>query len=576
MNLDKRLLGLLKPLRKHLGLVLLAGTLAGVFTILQALYLSQTIDRVFLKKDTLEQVLSLLLLFVLFSLLRALLNWISHTQAAHIARTVKNTLREKLTAHIFSLGPMYTLNQQSGELSNTLLNGIESVDAYFSQYIPQLFFSAIIPLSVVIFVFPIDLLSGFVLILTAPIIPVFMMLIGHMAQEMTDKQWKTLSRMSAYFLDVLQGLTTLKILGRSKNEAKEITRISDLFRQTTMNVLKIAFLSALVLEMAATISTAVIAVEIGLRLMYAKMEFQPALFVLILAPEFYQPLRLLGTRFHAGMEGVSAAQRIFTILGEKPAVKSKTSKSQKIQNNFSIHFDRVSFSYTQEKHAIETVTFKIPFGSRTALVGASGSGKTTISRLLLRFIEADKGAILINDSPLNEIPVELWRKQISWLPQNPYLFNTTVSENIALAKEEATPDEIIFSARQANVHDFIQTLPQGYDTVIGERGIRLSGGQAQRLALARAFLRNAPLLIFDEPSSNLDPALEEEIRQSIYTLSESRTTLLIAHRLNTIQSAEQIIMLANGKIIDQGNPLELLERDGPYAALHRTFSGGQG
>ena len=220
MNLDKRLLGLLKPLRKHLGLVLLAGTLAGVFTILQALYLSQTIDRVFLKKDTLEQVLSLLLLFVLFSLLRALLNWISHAQAAHIARTVKNTLREKLTAHIFSLGPMYTLNQQSGELSNTLLNGIESVDAYFSQYIPQLFFSAIIPLSVVIFVFPIDLLSGFVLILTAPIIPVFMMLIGHMAQEMTDKQWKTLSRMSAYFLDVLQGLTTLKILGRSKNEAK--------------------------------------------------------------------------------------------------------------------------------------------------------------------------------------------------------------------------------------------------------------------------------------------------------------------------------------------------------------------
>ena len=342
-----------------------------------------------------------------------------------------------------------------------------------------------------------------------------------------------------------------------------------------MNVLKIAFLSALVLEMAATISTAVIAVEIGLRLMYAKMEFQPALFVLILAPEFYQPLRLLGTRFHAGMEGVSAAQRIFTILGEKPAVKSKTSKSQKIQNNFSIHFDRVSFSYTQEKHAIETVTFKIPFGSRTALVGASGSGKTTISRLLLRFIEADKGAILINDSPLNEIPVELWRKQISWLPQNPYLFNTTVSENIALAKEEATPDEIIFSARQANVHDFIQTLPQGYDTVIGERGIRLSGGQAQRLALARAFLRNAPLLIFDEPSSNLDPALEEEILQSIYTLSESRTTLLIAHRLNTIQSAEQIIMLANGKIIDQGNPLELLERDGPYAALYRTFSGGQ-
>ena len=571
MNLDRRLLNLLNQVRLPLVLTLIAGSAGGVFTILQAFYLSKTIDGAFLKQRSLEALLPLLLLFVLFSILRSLFNWFSQAQAAGVAQSIKTDLRHKLTAHVFSLGPMYTLGQQSGELSNTMLNGVEALEAYFSQYIPQLILAAVIPLSILFFVFPVDLLSGFVLLFTAPLIPVFMMLIGHMAQEMTNKQWKTLSRMSAYFLDVLQGLTTLKLLGQSKKEAREINRISDLFRQTTMNVLKIAFLSALVLEMAATISTAVIAVEIGLRLMYAKMEFQPALFILILAPEFYQPLRLLGTRFHAGMEGVSAAQRIFNILEQKDTLIKNGTGSLPEKAQYTITFSDVNFSYDSDKPALKDICFTLPAGSKTALIGPSGSGKTTISRLLLRFIEAEKGEILIGDQALENIPLKEWRKHISWLPQNPYLFNDTVRANIALAAKKATADEIECAARQANAHDFIQNLPQGYETVIGERGMRLSGGQAQRLALARAFLRNAPLLIFDEPTSNLDPQTEEEIRKTILSLSKDKTTLIIAHRLNTIQSVDQVIILANGRIIERGSPHELRKRKGPYAEMLNAF-----
>jgi len=572
MNLDQRLLRLLKSVRFPFFIAILSGTIAGIFTILQAQTLSRTIARVFLKGQNLSQVLMILLLFVCFSLFRSLFNWLSRAQAAKTAQTIKDRLRIKLINKIFLLGPSYTQGQESGELSNTLLNGIESLDAYFRQYVPQLFFSAAIPLTVLVFVFPKDLLSGFVMLLTAPVIPVFMMLIGHLAQSLTDKQWKMLSRLSAYFLDVLQGLTTLKLLGRSKQESDRIFRMSDLFRKTTMNVLKIAFLSALVLEMAATISTAVIAVEVGLRLLYAKMEFEQALFILILAPEFYQPLRLLGSAFHAGMEGVSAAERIFSILGEKASVPICTTAVLSPPPLFTLSFRKVSFRYPgSTRPALYNINLQIPQAAKTALVGPSGAGKSTLSQLLLRLIQADEGAIFVNELPLSEIPVKRWRKQIAWIPQAPYLFNETVAENIALAKEGATEKEIISAAQMANVHDFIQSLPLGYQTVIGERGFCLSGGQAQRLALARAFLRDAPLLIMDEPTSNLDPALEEEIQQSIQKLSRQRTTLIIAHRLNTIRSSDRVIMLSEGKIVDAGKPDILLTQNGPFARMLQTY-----
>jgi len=398
---------------------------------------------------------------------------------------------------------------------------------------------------------------------------------------MTQKQWKSLSRMSGHFLDVLQGLTTLKIFGRSRQEADNVFKISDQFRRTTMNVLKIAFLSALVLEMAATISTAVIAVEIGLRLMYAKMSFEPALFILILAPEFYQPMRQLGARFHAGMEGVAAAQRIFEILEEPETGRMETGgreagEKETGTRNLFIKFEGVHYTYPGASNpALKNISMKIPPNTVTALVGKSGAGKSTIANLLLRFAENYSGSIHIGEKELSSIPKADWRTLVSWMPQKPYLFHQTVTENILIARPQSSLDEMKEAAKKAGLHDFITGLPNGYKTLIGEQGSRFSGGQAQRLALARAFLKDAPLLILDEPASNLDPYLDAELQQVISDLSKNRSVLLIAHRLKSVEKADQIIVLDKGEIAEQGRHTELLNQNGYYAKLLKAYRGAK-
>ena len=581
MNLDKRLLQLLKFARLPLGITVGSAIISGLATIVQAWLLAKIINNVFLEKAGLSEVSGFLLFFILVSLFKAGMSSISHTEGQRTAGILKKKLRAALSLKITQLGPLYTVAEKSGEITNTMQVGVETLNAYFSQYIPQLFISAVIPVTILIVVFPFDILSGFVFLFTAPIIPIFMMLIGQTAQSMTQKQWKSLSRMSGHFLDVLQGLTTLKIFGRSRQEADNVFKISDQFRRTTMNVLKIAFLSALVLEMAATISTAVIAVEIGLRLMYAKMSFEPALFILILAPEFYQPMRQLGARFHAGMEGVAAAQRIFEILEEPETGRMETGgreagEKETGTRNLFIKFEGVHYTYPGASNpALKNISMKIPPNTVTALVGKSGAGKSTIANLLLRFAENYSGSIHIGEKELSSIPKADWRTLVSWMPQKPYLFHQTVTENILIARPQSSLDEMKEAAKKAGLHDFITGLPNGYKTLIGEQGSRFSGGQAQRLALARAFLKDAPLLILDEPASNLDPYLDAELQQVISDLSKNRSVLLIAHRLKSVEKADQIIVLDKGEIAEQGRHTELLNQNGYYAKLLKAYRGAK-
>ena len=314
MQLDKRLLRLAAENRLSLVLTISLGFLAGLFTIAQAGALSRVVSRVFLQGQSLQQVSSLLLVLLALLLFRALLAWGGDLAANRVAQQVKNTLRGRLVQHILKLGPAYTGGEQTGELTSALVERVDALEAYFSQYLPGLVLAALVPLTILVVVFPVDMLSGGIFLFTAPLIPLFMVLIGNLAQSLTQRQWQTLSRLSAYFLDVLQGLATLKMLGRSQAQVGKIDRLSDQYRQKTMDVLRVTFLSALVLEMVATLSTAVVAVEIGLRLLYGKLAFEQAFFVLLLAPEFYLPLRSLGKSFHSGMSGVEAARRIFEIL----------------------------------------------------------------------------------------------------------------------------------------------------------------------------------------------------------------------------------------------------------------------
>jgi thiol reductant ABC exporter CydD subunit len=600
MKLDRRLLRGAQATRGPLALTIGLGAGGGVVVVAQAYLLSLVVSQVFLGGSTLSGVMSLLVTFLLLSLVRAGLTWGAETAADRVANRVKHDLRARLTAHLLALGPAYARGERSGELANTAVEGIEALDAYFRQYLPQLALAALVPLTILLFVFPLDWVSGLIMLLTAPLIPVFMILIGSLAESLTRRQWTSLSRMSAHFLDVLQGLTTLKLLGRSREQLQVIAQISDQFRGATMGVLRVTFISALVLEMVATISTAVVAVQIGLRLLYGHLSFQQGFFVLLLAPEFYLPLRMLGARFHAGMQGVAAAQRIFEVLetpasgdAGRPSGRAAATQDREIAQGaimlpgdqpppspapparLDLRFSGVHYAYDDgQRPALNGLSFDLPHGEQVALVGPSGAGKSTVAYLLLRFIEPDRGSITVGGRSLHELSPASWREQVAWVPQNPYLFHGTVAENIHLAHPDASRDQVERAARQASAHGFVEALPQGYDTVIGERGARLSGGEAQRIALARAFLKDAPLLILDEATANLDPEIEALVQEAMARLLPGRTALIIAHRLSTVYRASRIVVVDQGRLTEEGTHTGLMQQGGLYRRLVGAYGTG--
>ncbi len=559
MNINPRLVKEAKLEKGWMFLSICLGAAGGILSIVQAYLLSKSINRVFLEGKNLMAVVLLLAAILLIIASRAVITWAEEKSAGTAARRIKQNIQQRLFAHLQALGPYYLKGQdssrgtQTGELVNLATEGIDQLEVYFSQYLPQIALAVLIPLSILIFVFPTDLLSGVVLLVTAPLIPIFMYLIGNTSQALTRKQWLGLSRMGAYFLDILQGLTTLKALGRSREQTGMVEKVSDQYRRTTMGVLKVTFTSALIIELVATLSTAVIAVEIGLRLLYGRIGFEQAFFILLLAPEFYLPLRLLSTRFHASMAGNEAAQRVYGLL-DLPTLGSIEPSIQKnaphpIKNlPPSITYKDISFAYSPNRPSVDQVSLEIPPGKITALTGPSGSGKTTLTWLLLRFLTPQSGEILVNGQPLGEIPLEEWRDGLAWVPQNPYLFNDTVLANIKLARPDADQAVVLQAAMLAHADEFIREMPAGYDTIIGERGVRLSAGQAQRIAIARALLKDAPLLILDEPTSHLDPETDAKLQDSIRQLVHRRTVLIIAHHRNTLQLADRVVELRQGRV----------------------------
>ncbi len=581
MSIPKFLASQKNLIARWLQVSIALGLLSGFLLIAQAWFLANAINDVIFEKQSLFAVQHWLwALFAVF-MLRSILAWASEQAAFHASAKIKRQLRDRLHRHIQHLGPVTTGTEASGGHVNTLVDGIEALENYYARYLPAMSLVVLVPLSILVFIFPIDWLSGLVMVVTAPLIPVFMILIGKGTEKLNKKQWRKLARMSAHFLDMIQGLTTLKIFNTSKHEAEVIARISNEYRRSTMSVLRVAFLSSLALEFLATISIALVAVFIGFRLFYGEMDFLLGFFALLLAPEFYLPLRNMGTHYHARMEAVGAAEKMLELL-ETPITKIEKKTSQDTihtalhtPSGLSIQFQQVSFCYEGKRQALNNVSIEFKAKQRIALVGASGAGKSTIANLLLGFVQSTQGSILVNGLDLNSINLETWREQVAWVPQRPYLFHGSIADNIRLGNPTASDEAMRQAATEANCTDFIQALPQRYDTFIGERGEGLSGGQIQRIALARAFLKDAPLLILDEATANLDAQSETLIQQSIETLSQNRTVITIAHRLNTIKSSDLIVVLAKGKVVETGTHSVLLKNNQHYKTMLESFEATQ-
>jgi ATP-binding cassette subfamily C protein CydD len=557
--IDKKLLNEMRHTRRSFAFTIGLGITSGWLTVLQAACFARIVASVFWEKQGLKEVFSLLALLLVVICLRAILSLFSEIFANRTAARIKEDLRQRLLAHLFSLGPIRAKEERTGELVNVLVEGIESLETYFAGYVPQLALAALVPLSILGFILPLDLLSGFILLVTAPLIPLFMILIGKWADSLSQKQWEALSRMSAHFLDVLQGLTTLKIFGRSKGQLEVIARVSDRFRETTLGVLRIAFLSALALELLSTLSTALVAVALGLRLIYGQIHFEQAFFILVLAPEFYLPLRLLGSRFHAGIAGVSAARRIFEIL-ETPVPAGSSDRPGGIQvpaagyspQGMEVALENVFFHYDQaQSPVLRGASFQLLPGESVILTGASGSGKSTIVNLLLGLLQPDSGHIRFDGILHSAMPAETIRGRMAYVPQNAHLFYGSVVDNIRLGYPSASEEEVIEAARQAGAHAFIKALPAGYATKVGEGGLALSGGQVQRLALARAFIRKASLLILDEATAGLDEENEAKIYATLEKFKPWCTVLLITHRLDLAARADRVLILNQGRILEK-------------------------
>jgi ATP-binding cassette subfamily C protein CydD len=469
---------------------------------------------------------------------RAVAAGAGETVALRAAAAVKAQLRGRLTEHTIRLGPTWLGGQRAGEITTLATKGLDALDPYFARYLPQLVLAALVPLAVLARVAAADWVSAVVIAVTLPLIPVFAVLVGLHTRARTQRQWRLLATLGGHFLDVVEGLPTLKLFGRAKAQTAVIREVCEAHRGATMATLRVAFLSALVLELAAALTTALVAVEVGLRLLYGHLGYQTALLVLLLTPEAYLPLRAVGAQFHASVEGATAAARACDILATPlPAAgatarprRRPAARAQVSLRTAAITLNGIRLTYPgRDAPALSGVSLAIRPGERVRVTGPSGSGKSTLLAVLLRFADPDVGTIEAGGIPLADLDPAAWRAQIAWVPQRPHLFTGTVAGNIALGQPTATRAAIERAAALAGATGFIEALPGGLDAELGERAGQLSAGQRQRIALARAFLRDAPLFLLDEPTAHLDPITAAEILQVIETQLPDRTVVLVTH-----------------------------------------------
>ena len=468
------------------------------------------------------------------------------------AGRVMRELRAGLGEHVLRARPTGLRDRRAGELVTAAVQGVDALEAYFARFLPQTVLAVAVPLLLVAWVLPRDLAAGIVLLVTVPLIPVFMVLIGLAARARTERRWQTLSHLGAHFVDVVRGLETLRAHDRDREQAATLARAGEAYRRETMATLRVAFLSALVLELFAMLGTALVAATVGIQLAEGHLDLRTGLAVLILAPELYQPIRQLGAQFHAGADGLAAAEQILAVLAEPPAVRAPAQpRSAPSPAAADLVLDRVTVSYPgRGRPVLDSLSLRLAPGEHVALIGASGAGKSTLAALLLRLLDPDAGAVRCDDVDLRDVDPAAWRSRLAWVPQRPTIFAATLADNIRLGAPDAPAEAVRAAIASAALDPVVASLPDGVDTRIGEGGRRLSAGEAQRVALARAFLRDAPLLVLDEPTAHLDTENARTVAAAIERLAAGRTALLIVHDPELAAGADRALELDRGRLHD--------------------------
>jgi ATP-binding cassette subfamily C protein CydD len=490
---------------------------------------------------------------------RAAVTYGGEVCALRAAATVKSQLRRALAARSVGLGPAWSGGSggqgghggQGAEVAALATRGLDGLDPYFARYLPQLVLAVAVPVAVLARVAAADWISAVLIAATLPLIPLFAVLVGWHTKAQTRRQWRLLATLAGHFLDVVEGLPTLKLFGRAKPQQKVIGEVTGAYRSATMSALRVAFLSALVLELTAAVATALVAVEVGLRLLYGHMGYQTALLVLLLTPEAFLPLRAVAAQFHASMEGAAAAGRVLEILETESSSRPTTTPRVRAAD---LHTDEIALNAVtaaypgRDRPALRELSLAIRPGERVAVTGPSGAGKSTLLALLLGFVQPAAGTVRAGGTDLAAIDLGRWRAQIAWVPQQPHLFAGTAADNIALGSPGIGLDAIRRAAELAGAAEFIEELPRGYREELGERGLRLSAGQRQKIALARAFLRDARLLLLDEPAAHLDPASARRLWETVKTLAAGRTLVLVSHGRGWEGLASRVISLDHGQL----------------------------
>ena len=534
---------------------LLAAAAAACWVAL-VLVLSVVVGRVFQGGATVVSVRGLVVAMLGLLLIRGAALWSSEVAAQRAADRVKSGLRERLAAKFLALGPAYTRSERTGELVYAAGEGVETIDAFATRYAPARLLVVIVPALVAGVVFVLDPWTVLILLIAGPFLLLLMALIGRRVRDLTGRRERELAWLNAHFLDVLRGLPTLKMFGRSAEQAETIESVSRRLGSTTMDVLSTAFQTTLVLEWGATAATALVAIETSVRLMAGGLAFERALAVLLLTPEFFLPLRRLSAEYHVGRSAAAAAERVYAVLDTPARIHVPApGASRPLPARMDVRFDDVVVTYDDgSRTALAGCSLEIPQGRTIALVGPTGAGKTTVANVLLRFVDPDGGRVTVDGEPLSEIDPALWRTRVAWVPQQASLFHGTVAENLRLARAEASDDDLVAAATAANADGFLADLPDGYATPIGEGGVRLSGGERQRLAIARAFLKDAPLLILDEPTSHLDRESASLVLEAVSRLTEGRTVLVIAHLPEPVADADVVVSLRAGRVVRDHRP----------------------